>query len=1119
MMAEADPPQIDVLFEAVLARAVEDRADFLASACKGDEVLRTRIERMLALTGESIEADDSSHATGPRASLAPAESAPQPPGRIGRYSIRREIASGGMGTVYEAVQEKPHRTVALKVMRRGVASRSALRRFEYESQILARLRHPHIAQVFEAGTHDDGFGGVPFFAMEYIPSAKALTEFVSDKGLNTRMRLTLFVKVCAAVQHGHQKGIIHRDLKPSNILVDFEGEPKIIDFGVARATDSDMAVTTLQTDVGQLIGTLQYMSPEQCAADPHDLDSRSDVYALGVVLYELLCGDLPYDVSGVPVIEAARVIREQTPTRLSATNRMLRGDVETIALKALDKDRTRRYQTAADLAADINRHLSDQPIVARPPSAMYQLRKFARRNKLLVGGLATLILVLAVATVVSTIFWRDAVVAARGSDAANLRAVAQLQTNRTEALAYLLASLELEDRPETRRLILERLWEGPTELRLEPAHAYYSIDFSPDGRSLAVENERTENLAKAQGLGLLWPSDGGPPTKLRGTGVGQEIRIGRDSEHVFQAIDKDRRRIGIWSLADGRFLRDINLEGRTFFSLSQDGQRVFTSTDVEAGDHWDLTFRSWPVDGGNPTVLARMKFKSEAEVLCCKVDPTGTKLAWSDDRNAFVTRLGGDPDRLEHSAPLPHDRFVWGMAFDPSGELLATVDDGGETKVWSVNGDAPTLMKSLRASGANGLRFGGSNAVLADGLVRLDAPPDASPIRFPGANQAKALHPDGRWLATGAYESYVSLWPLPERFPWFLARYPDHNVVYDLIFTPDGRWIVSAGGESLRIWPRETEPGERSRILYLTEEPYTYPTRVVAEPNGEFVVACFLSGAVRIVPLDGGPVRELEPFTTDTVWALAISPDGRLVAAGSGNFAPDDAVISVWDLEADEVTILDAGDREMVDTLEFTPQGTLLASSAGTLRLWDLRRGTYQVLDTVPVAVADRLTGATFDLGPDGSSLLAVHEGKLFLHDLEDHTAQELSTHGAMVVTAVFDGTGDIVVSTDEDGVVRVGRVNGATPHLLLGRTSTIGAVAVSPDNLWIAAGSSGNGAIRLWPMPDVDSTPLHALPRPELIAKLKSLTNLRVVRDPSVASGWTLEIDTFPGWETVPTW
>ncbi len=308
------------------------------------------------------------------------------PDKIGHYALKRVIAAGGMGVVYEAVQEHPRRTVALKIMKQGIASRSALRRFEYESQILARLRHPGIAQVYEAGMHDDGTGGVPFFAMEYIAGAKDLVEYCMGREMGTRDKLELFARVCDAVHHGHQKGIIHRDLKPANILVDSTGQPKIIDFGVARATDSDQAVTTLQTDVGQLVGTVQYMSPEQIDADPHDIDTRSDVYALGVVLYKTLTEQLPYDVSGTVIYEATRIIREQQPKRISSFNNTLKGDVETIVLHALEKDRDRRYQSAAEMAQDIRRYLSNRTILARPPSVMYQARVFVRRNKVLVGG-------------------------------------------------------------------------------------------------------------------------------------------------------------------------------------------------------------------------------------------------------------------------------------------------------------------------------------------------------------------------------------------------------------------------------------------------------------------------------------------------------------------------------------------------------------------------------------------------------------------------------------------------------------------------------------------------------------------------------------------------------------
>jgi len=324
------------------------------------------------------------------------------PKRIGRYHIKGVLASGGMGTVYEATQEQPHRTVALKLMKHGITSRAALRRFEYESQILGRLQHPGIAQVYEAGMHRDESTTIPYFVMEYIVGAKPITEYVTKSGLGTRQKLNLFAQVCDAVHHGHQKGIIHRDLKPSNILVNAQGHVKIIDFGVARSTDSDLAVTTLRTDVGQLIGTLQYMSPEQCEADPHNIDTRSDVYALGVVLYELLCGQLPYDVSKKPVFECTRIIRETQPLKLSTLNKMLRGDVETIVLKALEKDRDRRYQSATDLAQDIRRCLNKEAITARPPSMLYQLRVLVRRNKPIFVAIAVVFLVLLGGAVVST---------------------------------------------------------------------------------------------------------------------------------------------------------------------------------------------------------------------------------------------------------------------------------------------------------------------------------------------------------------------------------------------------------------------------------------------------------------------------------------------------------------------------------------------------------------------------------------------------------------------------------------------------------------------------------------------------------------------------------------------
>ncbi|MBT4530888.1 MAG: serine/threonine protein kinase [Phycisphaerae bacterium] len=303
------------------------------------------------------------------------------PTEIGRYRILGVIASGGMGVVYEAMQEAPRRRVALKIIKAGAASEMALHRFHFEAQTLAKLSHPNIAQIYEAGTWESEQGKTPFFAMEYIPGASGIVSYAEKKNLSIHDRLSLFAKICKAVHHGHQKGVIHRDLKPDNILVDNNGEPKIIDFGVARATDADLTVTTMQTTMGQLIGTLQYMSPEQCDADPDRIDTRSDVYALGVILFQLLSGKLPYDLRRQAIHEAVRVIKETRPISMATINTTLKGDVDTIALKAMEKDRDRRYQSAAELASDIHHFLNNEPIIARPLSIGYQVRLFTKKYK------------------------------------------------------------------------------------------------------------------------------------------------------------------------------------------------------------------------------------------------------------------------------------------------------------------------------------------------------------------------------------------------------------------------------------------------------------------------------------------------------------------------------------------------------------------------------------------------------------------------------------------------------------------------------------------------------------------------------------------------------------------
>jgi serine/threonine protein kinase/thiol-disulfide isomerase/thioredoxin len=329
------------------------------------------------------------------------------PAKIGQYAVRRVIASGGMGTVYEALQENPRRPVAVKMVRRSMASSEALHRFEREAQALARLRHPGIAQIFEAGTYEDNGVSRPFFALEYIPNARTIIDHARTKKLGVREKLELFLQVCEAVHYGHQRGIIHRDLKPGNILVDSEGRTRIIDFGVARAMDADPTQTNNLTQVGQIVGTAQYMSPEQFEADPNDLDTRSDVYALGVVLFELLAGRLPYRIELSGVFEIARVVREEQPTALGDAAPGIGGEIELIVAKALQKDREYRYQSAFGLAADIRRHLKGEAISAKTTSLSYQARVFARKNKAVVGLAASAVALLVIGFVVTSKLYVD----------------------------------------------------------------------------------------------------------------------------------------------------------------------------------------------------------------------------------------------------------------------------------------------------------------------------------------------------------------------------------------------------------------------------------------------------------------------------------------------------------------------------------------------------------------------------------------------------------------------------------------------------------------------------------------------------------------------------------------
>src|SRR5262245_40263408 len=394
----------------VFDRAAElppgERAGFLDRDCAGDAGLRAEVESLLALDlatlGPAPAGDflKSPLVRGPREPGIASAPGPLLPPRVGRYRVLGLLGEGGMGAVYEAEQDRPRRPVAVKVVRPGLASPALIGRFAHEAQILARLHHPGIAQVYEAGLDENG---QPFFAMEFI-RGQHLDEYTNRQGLDLAARAGLVARVADAVQHAHDRGVIHRDLKPANILVDEAGQPKVLDFGVARVIDADLLTAAGLTRTGQLLGTPNYMSPEQVTGDPAAIDRRADVYALGVILFELAAHRLPYRLEDRPLAEAARLILEQDPPRLGSLDPGLRGDLETIVARALEKDPARRYASAADLAADLRRWLAHEPILARPPSAVYPLRKFARRHTGLGGGVAATVVPLVLGLVGTILF-------------------------------------------------------------------------------------------------------------------------------------------------------------------------------------------------------------------------------------------------------------------------------------------------------------------------------------------------------------------------------------------------------------------------------------------------------------------------------------------------------------------------------------------------------------------------------------------------------------------------------------------------------------------------------------------------------------------------------------------